>query len=362
MTLSGINIVMTIIVMIVVPIIMGGEICHLFGLKRTVPYCFTLGLVGQWALCQIISVPLVLLKQSFVLVTVLQSLVMIVICVFAITRKHLPEYKIQKGNVMEVVGMIIVAIMTVIIVVPSIKLQLTNADDSRFVVNAVDIVRTNRLLLTDVNTGKEITTWIGDLHKDVASPWPVYVAYLSKVTGIHVATMFHTVLPPILLLMVVAVYWMLGKEFFTEDKISTCIFVIVAILVNIYGGYSIYNSETFMLTRLWQGKSVIAAIGIPLLLLGLIWLFNAVPKRDKWLQKSEDDSSNKANKNYFLILLMVVALGLPSNMGFILTTIMLGSFGLIYGISKKSLKVMFGVWLCCIPSIIYLLISYSIKP
>lgn len=83
-------------------------------------------------------------------------------------------------------------ILGMCIIIQSFRLQLTNADDSRFVVNAVDTVRTNRMLLTDVNTGQEIAYWTGDLYKDVISPWAVFAAYLSKITGISAASMMHT--------------------------------------------------------------------------------------------------------------------------------------------------------------------------
>ena len=383
MTLSVINIIMAVLVLIVIPVIMGSQICHMLDIKRTVPCCFTFGVIGQWAICQLIAVPLILLKQSFIVLVVLQSVIMITLCGLALTKKHLPMIKLRKHNLIELIGLISVMCMVGYIVIQAVRLQLTNADDSRFVVNAVDVVRTNRLLLTDVNTGKELVTWVGDLHKDVASPWPVYVAYISKVTGIHVATMFHTVLPPVLLVIMVAIYFMLGEEFFPEDRLNSYIFTAVAILVNVFGGYSEYSSGTFALTRLWQGKSVIAAIGIPILLLAVIWLYREVPKSESWRKKSrkqkenniveneedvegnsvitEDNGDKSHIKCYMRILLLVIALCLPSNMGFILTTIMLGCFGLVYGLSKKSFNIAVGMWLCCIPSLVYLLLSYGLK-
>lgn len=112
----------------------------------------------------------------------------------------------------------IMLLFILFVVVQSIRLQLTNDDDSRFVVNAVDIVRSNRLLLTDVNTGGALVTWIGDLYKDVVSPWPVFCAYISKMTGVHVATMMHTILPPVLIFIACCVYWLLAEEFLKENR------------------------------------------------------------------------------------------------------------------------------------------------
>lgn len=336
--------------MIVIPTLLGSEVCSLLKIKNTLPKSFVFGTITTWAVCQIISVPLILFKQSFTVVVVLQSVIVVLLCAHGIYKKRIPKIAIEKHSIVEILGLIFMIAMACYMIIPQIGLQLTNADDSRFVVNAVDIVRTNRLLLTDVNTGKEIYSWIGDLHKDVASPWPVYIAYLSKITGIHVATMCHTILPPILLLMVCCIYWMFSEEFFEEEKLNRYIFVAIVILLTIYGHYSVYSSETFVLSRIWQGKSVITAIAIPLLILCMMWIYKEVSKENAW------------SKQYITLLLCSIAFGLPSNMGFLITCVMLGCFGLVYGICKKSMKVMLGIWLSCVPNLIYLYISYSIKP
>ena len=39
-------------------------------------------------------------------------------------------------------------------------MQHTDYDDSRFVVNAVDMIRTDRMFLTNPSTGRELAKWM----------------------------------------------------------------------------------------------------------------------------------------------------------------------------------------------------------
>lgn len=132
------------------------------------------------------------------------------------------------------VGIIVMLATGIYMIVQSFRLQLTNADDTRFVVNAVDTVRTNRMLLTDVNTGKEILSWTGDLFKDVISPWAVFAAYLSKITGISAASMMHTFLPPVLLAVMMCIFWLIAGELF-DKHIYRSLFVILLLVMYMYG-------------------------------------------------------------------------------------------------------------------------------
>ena len=38
-------------------------------------------------------------------------------------------------------------------------------------------------------------------------------------------------------------------------------------MINLYGFYSLYCGETFLMTRGWQGKSIVAGVGIPAMIM-----------------------------------------------------------------------------------------------
>ena len=343
MTVSAINLILCMLVMLVVPLFFGSGLCGMLHMKRTIAKSFAVGYIGLWAVCQFLSVPLILLKQSFILLVVLYTVVIAGVCGYGIYAGYHKTMLPGRKNVAEIAVISVMLCAIVYIMVQAVRLQLPNDDDSRFVVNAVDIVRTNRLLLTDVNTGKELYTWTGDLFKDVISPWPVFTAYLSKMTGVPVATMMHTILPPVLLLLMCCIYWLLAGEFFAGKTIYKSMFVCFMILLNVYGYYSIYSAETFTMIRLWQGKAVLAGVGIPAMLLAFLWIYNEV------------------DGAYVYLLVTVLGLAILSSMSFILTTIMLGCFGLVYGIAKRSIRTSLLIWSTCFVNVIYLGISWMIN-
>lgn len=357
MSVNIINYILSIIILIVLPVCIGNTICCLLKQNITLSKCFMIGNIAMWAVCQLVAVPLILMKQSFLIVVFLLSVIYGFLALYGLLNKKIRQgygimvvglnYKtFSRGKkkleiILDIAAVVIMILAVILLVLASIFLQHTDADDSRFVVNAVDIYRTNRLLLTDVNSGNAISTFLGDLNKDVTSPWAVYVAYISKITGIYPSIMMHTVLPPIIMIMLGMIYWILSEHFFEKEVLYRSIFVCLAILLTIYGYHSIYTAETFIMIRMWQGKALLAGVGIPLVL----WLFLELYKNDK-------------KENYIILIIADMAMCLLSNMGIILSGIMIGCYGLVYGIAKKNIKMMVFMWLICIINVIYIGISY----
>ncbi len=358
MNITVLNILLSFLILIVLPICIGNTICYILKQDVSLPKYFITGHISMWAVCQLIAVPLILMKQSFLAVVVMLSVVYGFLAVYGVVYKKarrgfgeifaglscktFVKEKIKIKKILDVSALVIMILAVLLIVLASIFLQHTDADDSRFVVNAVDIYRTNRLLLTDVNSGNAISTFLGDLNKDVTSPWAVYIAYISKLTRVYPSIMMHTVLPPVIMLMLGVIYWTLSEHFFGKDVLYRCIFVCFAILLNIYGCYSIYTSETFIMIRMWQGKAVLAGVGIPIML----WLFLELFRNEK-------------RENYLLLLIGNVAMCLLSNMGIIIGGIMIGCYGLVYGIAKKKWKMTLAMWTICLVNLIYIGISYK---
>ena len=344
------NIFMTVIVLFIVPILIGNTTYGILKMERTLTESFLFGHITMWAICQFITVPLVLLKADFRVLVVLLTIIYVGYILYGLIRKYtckvfLKIETIDKNEkILDNIAIVIMIFAVFILLLACVFLQHTDADDSRFVVNSVDTFRTNRMLLTDVNTGLPIDTWIGDLNKDVSSPWAIYCAYLAKVMLSHPTIVMHTILTPVLLLLACSTYWILSEQFIGNDILHRCIFVCIVILVQIYGCHSIFSSETFLLTRLWQGKAVVAGVGIP----ALIWQFVSMYYEEKY------------KRQIIRLVVTDVAMCLLSNMGIILGFFLIGCYGLVYGIEKKSFKYMIYTWLACIPSIIYIGVSFAV--
>lgn len=339
--MSILNIIMCLLILLVLPILLGNTLLGIARLEITLPKSFLFGYFAEWAVFQLISVPLILLKQSFIVVVVLAIAIYVVLAIYGIAHKYYIQRFIQLPKDAFAWMTAILALFAIVILVGStIVYQHTDADDSRFVVNAVDVLRTNRMLLTDVNTGLEITTFLGDLGKDVTSPWPVYAAFLSKITGVYPTVMLHAVLPPVIMVLLCVVYYLLAEEFFPGETAHKNIFMCFVALLHAYGYFSVYTQATFTMIRLWQGKAVVAAVGIPCLL----WLF---------LRLYEEQT----RAILFLIFIANLALCMPSNMGILIAGLMIGAFAFAYGIMKKSIKLCLVLWAFCIFNLVYIGLS-----
>lgn len=354
MTASVGNIVLYILFLWIAPVFVGNAVCNKLSMRGTIPRSFVMGYLSMWSVFQIITVPLILLKVSFLVDVVVYSIFLVGIIAYGIVKKTYRSMTIPKADLSAWGGIIVMLAVGIYMIVQSYRLQLTNADDTRFVVNAVDTVRTNRMLLTDVNTGKEILSWTGDLFKDVISPWAVFVAYLSKITGISAASMMHTFLPPVLLAVMMCIFWLIAGELF-DKHIYRSLFVILLLVMYMYGYFSIYNAETFTIIRLWQGKATMAAVGIPALLYAFLRLYRLLPDDRRWKEKTVYNAEQKGA--ICMVWLTVFAVALLTSMSYILSTVMIGCFGFTYGIAKKSLRTAVMVWGTCLVNIAYLGIS-----
>jgi len=331
------NMILSSFILFIVPSLVGNTVIGLLRVEKGLAKSFVLGLIAMWGICQFVTVPFVLLKADFRIVFGIFCVVVVGICIYGIYKKWFPKFCIKTDTVSQKLALVIMLLAIGAFLTANIVLQHTDADDSRFVVNAVDIIRTNTMFLTNPATGEALEVWEGELIKDVTSPWAVFIACLAKSTGIHATIMAHTFMPVMLLLMACCVFWLLSEEFFGKDISSRCILVCLVLLLNVYGYYSVYSAETFLMTRIWQGKAVVAGIGVPLLILEFLWLYRQEEKKSL----------------YILLLITQFGLCLLSGMGIIIGAIMAGCYGLVYGIAKKNWKMLIAMWASVIPNVVY---------
>lgn len=346
-----INVLLVVFFLYLMPTVVGHGVNRILKIDTGVVKNFLVGNIFIWALFQLVTVPLVLTKQSFLTVVTIVNVVIVVLCLSVLVDEVVkkkcasltPQVWINKLTGMKLADGVALAAMfgsIMILLYKVISLQHTDADDSRFVVNAVEILRTNRMFLTDVITGQELTVWVGELAKDITSPWAVYIAYCAKMTGISAVIMAHSVLPVFLILCGISVFWLISKEVFKENIVDRGIFMCFIILLNMYGYHSIYTAETFFLTRIWQGKATVASVAIPAMFLLCMWLYE----------------NEKNYGHYVLVAMLNLGMCLMSGMGVIIGAVMLGCVGFVYGLIKKSIKLSVLLWLmCCINATYFVL-------
>ena len=325
-------------VLLLLPSGAGYAVCRLLSLRPNPAKSYLVGCFTQWAFFQVVTIPMTLLKLRFTWLVAAACVFMGVLCVLGV-RWWLRDRKTRAPRRREhrdyadwfALGLLVLgyAAMTAAM----IFLQYENQDDWQFVVLSVDIVRTDSLFTVYFGTGNPVTdlTAIADQNfvRFILSPWAAYVAWAAKITGTHPTIMAHTVLPHALTLGMLCAYWLLADHYFKKSLFARCSFVFLAFLVNVYSGYTTYTAESFSVLRIWQGKAVVAGLGIPALYLFLAWIYD---EPDRW-------------SRYLLLYMGCLAVCLMSSMGIILGGILTGGCGLAYGILKKKVSVALKIWL-----------------
>ena len=313
---------------------------------------FLVGTITMFAVFQLIGVPLILLKQSFMTAVILWcvliaalSVASVIHCIknkgqlFQMNNSSVETFK--NYNTLKkwvIIGTSVIALALIAFqCYMYIGYQHVDADDSRYIVNALEAYDNNTMLLNNPVTGEQMSQITGELVKDAVSPWMIYIALLAKLVFLAPGIFAHTVLPVCLLILAYTVYYLIGKKIFRNDYSSIAIMLILISIMNIWGFASPYTESTFLLTRIWQGKAIVAGIMTPLLLLLLLNVY----------------VSRKIDGNFIILFIGILAMNLMSGIGITLSAVIVLCFGFCYAIAKKNIRVFLLSLGMCVPSIFY---------
>lgn len=353
------NVCATIIFMLVLPIVLGSLFAKLTGITydgfvaRT-GFSYAMGHVMMWAVFQLVAVPLILLKSTLTVVMVIWGLLLVCFVGYAIGRLHAKTgrnqnmYEGRKDRPKEpLVWLVFSAVLALAMVgyqcYMYIRYTHIDNDDSRFIVNAVDAYESGRMFLTNPATGQYTGTWVGEMVKDVSSPWSIWLAMLAKLLNIHPTILAHTVYPAFLLLVGYVAYYLMGRLFFHGDRTKSFLLVAMAATVNMSFGESVFNQSYFTIVRIWQGKAVVAGVLIPLLTYLLFRLYQV----------------GNQTGSYIVLIPTAMAMCLMSGMGIFFSGILIGTFGIWFTLVTKNWRKLLYVFVACIPTIVYGL-SYAL--
>ena len=209
-------------------------------------------------------------------------------------------------------------------------------DDARWLAEANDALEYGDMMIRDFDTG----AYLGHVGvpKDATSPWPMMIAFFSRLLHTKTSVFAHTIYAPIELLLMYAVYWLMASELF-ETRDAKLTFILSVAVINLFFGKTVFTQSTFSLVRIWQGKGTVAAVIVPL----LFYLFIRIQKRDE----SED---------WRLVPVTCCAACLMSGMGISLSAIAAGLLGACHIVINRKWRRIPMLALSVLPSGIFLLI------
>lgn len=163
-----------------------------------------------------------------------------------------------------------------------------------------------------------------------------FAAVLCAFTGIHPLIICKSVLPVVYLVMSYGVWEDLSGYFLKDDR-RVGIFLILLSVIQFFGAYSLYTVTKRLLMYAWNGKSLMATIFLPLILL-LVW---------KW---TENDNRNGIGFAFFLMIGCIAT----SAMSFGLCSIEVAIAGLSLTLVERKRKYLFYTCIMLIPEVVLL--------
>lgn len=309
------------------------------------------GQMTLWAGFQVICVPMVLKKASLSTVVALFGVYSGALLLLALgtcvrrfaegeKRRWNPGWTWKRDMFF---GGLIAAGLLLFQLVQAVRLAYGDGDDAYYVAVSTAAESSDKMYATLPYVGLTTET---DLRHGLA-PFPMWIAVLAKVSGLPVATTAHLILPVMLIAMGYGVFALIGAQLF-DDRERPLLFLIFTEILVMFGGYSLYTVENFMIARSRQGKAALGSLVIPFLFLLLLCLLKGMEEK------------KKIHRRYYLLLLATMVSGcLCSTLGALLCCMLVGITGAIGFCMYRTRQNLF-LLPCCLPCIGYALL-YLLK-
>lgn len=280
---------------LIAPFLLGNLITYNDGDNELLSFTskYILGLFTELSLFWVLCVPMTFFMVSFTILTTTYSIFLITFCGISIWlackenlyNKFLVVYKNIQFSRYEFVYLLLFLLLLGIQLYFAAFYESTiwSYDDYSYVVHSLDTISSDHMFLTDMITGNETAF----SYKRILNSWEIYIAYLSKISGFHVTTIAHTIIPILFLCIAYLVYFFIAKQLFNNRE-NQLIFMCILSVILIFGLYSPYSLTFRLLVTLWQGKAVLFTIVIPFLI--------------AFLPGAYIQSSHKRNRLYLVII------------------------------------------------------------
>ena len=302
--------------------------------------CLPFGYLVLFSLMEIFTLPLTFLKAPLHILTALYGGVAVllaaagVVSVVGNKEKRQNMISVQKRESKITFYFALALLLIICQIVMCTLLAHMDADDSFFVASATTDVYTDTIFEVNPDTGRYYMVLP---ERYILSPFPVFLAVVSQLSaGLHPAIMAHMVFPAVFLIVVYMVQSLLSRCWFPNDRKARDIYLLLVAVISSFSAYSVYNAGNFQMVRLWQGKAILAAILIPM----LVYLCLTIVMKEK------------ADYSWGLMLMANLSCCLVSSMGIILAPLLIGSFAVVKLIYKKDFMCIWKCALCCIPTLV----------
>lgn len=316
------------------------------GYNNSIAFRFMAGTMLLWAIFQLLCVPCVILQKSVSFVVILYVGVALITAAAGLLLGRKNPLLLKGSAAFGKVEKLAWAIFGVLFIGQMVcAVVLTYADgDDAFYVAVSEIANDSNTMYQKSPYSTGVTEL--DIRHGLA-PFPIWITFLARISGLHTATLSHVVVNAYLIGLSYIVFYLLGKQLFGDKRAHVPVFLDMMALLALFGDYSSRTPENFMIARSRQGKAAIGSIIIPMLLLLLLVILKQIQEEKK-----------SGGAIWLLLGATITAACLCTTLGTFLSCSMVGCVGICSLIVYKKWTPVVKMALSCVPAVCFALLYF----
>lgn len=305
------------------------------------------GWMVMFGVFQLVAVPFIVNEASFTMVIKCYTIIigiLAIVCLIAGRQaavdcaRRIKEMKIEKGQAVIVVAVIALLVFQL---VAAFYMQYLDGDDAFYVATSLTSQHTDTMYRFTPYYGAD-----GELDiRHALSPVPIFMAWLSEISGIPVTIICHSYISILFLLLMYVIYMEVGTHLFPLQKRNKWLFLLFLNIWYLFGNVSIYATESFAYTRTWQGKAMFPNLMVPLLFLWMLFM-----------AKDEMDIGEWA-----MLFVIAISTAFVTSTGIFSVPVLLFTASGIMAVMKKRFMLMVQTGACLVPSLFFGMLYLFLK-
>ena len=251
--------------MCVVPYLIGRAILHRQNKTEYAGTAYTMaaGLMVSWSLYEVLALVIQKAGGGFRVLSLVYLLLAIVFTAFGIVCVWKED---GKGFGKKIFGFskpdayMIVAYVLIAIQIGAVLFMATPDMDDAFYSGLSSMSLAHDYILEFDAYSGSMTSAISKRY--MVSALPIWQASLSLYTSMHHLIITHNLFPLFYMPLAYGLYYRIGKRFLQREGNMGAQgkFLLFFALMHMIGNYYVFSPENFLVTRMWQGKALFAAI------------------------------------------------------------------------------------------------------
>lgn len=305
------------------------------------------GWMVMFAVFQLVAIPFIVSEAAFTLVVRWYTAVIGILALICLAagrgaalscRKKLGEVKLEKGQALIMAAVLLLILLQL---AAAFFMQYLDGDDAFYIASSLTSQHTDTMYRFTPYYGAD-----GELDiRHALSPVPIFMAWISELTGIHVTILCHSYIGILFLFLMYLIYIEFGTHLFSMQKKNKWLFLLFLNLWYLFGNVSIYTAESFAYTRTWQGKAMFPNLMVPMLFLWLLFMARDEMDVGEWA----------------MLFVLTISTAFTTSTGIFSVPVLMLTAAVIMAVMKKRVMILVQTGACLVPSLFFGMLYLFLK-